>query len=899
MDVRLPNGRVIKNVPEGTTQEEIQQRAIQAGLATPRDFGASYLVEAARKGPASTAGLVMAPARALYDLLGMTGRELSQPGAGDRLLGSLSQGYQAGYAPVMQALGSTGAEPQDMGERILAGGVTAATSPLSYIFPPSATVRTAAPAARAALFPTEQAVIGAAAEAGGIAGRAAGEKLDYGGLGEFTGQVLGGAKGQALFGSAGRVGRSAKAITPKALEMGKRVIDKIRGVVPENEIMKEVDGRISNVFAAAVAADPNFEKVLTEAAKAQQGAQVKTPGAPAIQLPVTALLADNPVIVKALQEIASTNPEFAAKYGAQFQQAKDALQANKNTLFGNPVDASLGSVSPAEAAKTAQAAQKAVERRVRTLDEQIGDAYQKQEVDPQAFGQRIEKLLAQKEEAARNSTKPLYAEAFKVAQQNNVELPNTAVADIYDFVVGSRASDVFRTFKPIYDKVATRFRPSATEASPIVTEAGVSVRPASKQFSPATVEDLDSLKREINRQLRRAGDQSEIRQLMDLKDRVNQHIDELDPDFVAAYRNADRAYLERVGLPFNAATLKNVDRKKFVEQIAPAIIGNKSNVDDFLRVTGEDGLRVVKDAYYDSFSRAALKDGVIDPKAAEKWLAKNGSGMRAVPGLDQELRAATNDVSMLIDRREALNKQFREVTGNRIVTEKGFGTPQELVNRLYSSQDYTNKFMRQYGNDKDAVRAVRSYMLDDILNSADPIAALNDRTKASIFNRVFGPTYAKKVADMATTAARLKSDPSKIQFKLETVPKTKIEEITGVKPESIFSRFTNPVAGNLYAINSVISKLWAKRTGEKTAERMMEILLNPQDAAKIMRALKPNAKGEFDPAFIGQAADTMAKYGLNLAREVSTDTAAGAARGATQFVSQPPIEIFGGAEQEQ
>lgn len=39
MDVRLPNGKVIKNVPDGTSKDAIRQKAIQSGLATEADFG--------------------------------------------------------------------------------------------------------------------------------------------------------------------------------------------------------------------------------------------------------------------------------------------------------------------------------------------------------------------------------------------------------------------------------------------------------------------------------------------------------------------------------------------------------------------------------------------------------------------------------------------------------------------------------------------------------------------------------------------------------------------------------------------------------------------------------------------------------------------------------------------
>ncbi len=38
MDVKLPNGTIIKNVPEGTTKEQVKQKAIAAGLAKAEDF---------------------------------------------------------------------------------------------------------------------------------------------------------------------------------------------------------------------------------------------------------------------------------------------------------------------------------------------------------------------------------------------------------------------------------------------------------------------------------------------------------------------------------------------------------------------------------------------------------------------------------------------------------------------------------------------------------------------------------------------------------------------------------------------------------------------------------------------------------------------------------------------
>ncbi len=42
MDVRLPNGKIIKNVPEGTSKDDVRRKAIAAGLAKESDFGTPY-----------------------------------------------------------------------------------------------------------------------------------------------------------------------------------------------------------------------------------------------------------------------------------------------------------------------------------------------------------------------------------------------------------------------------------------------------------------------------------------------------------------------------------------------------------------------------------------------------------------------------------------------------------------------------------------------------------------------------------------------------------------------------------------------------------------------------------------------------------------------------------------
>lgn len=873
--------------------ESAQASALPSGFVldqeptTPTPAG-DYRTEAARKGFAGTVGALAGVGNVASETLsglGINPLDISarlasfftgtQPPAQQAPVSS-AQAYQTGRdvvrQPLMQALGSTGAQPQTGGQKMIAAGIEAATSPESYLFPALAATRRMGMFGQAIARPAEQFVVGGGAEGGGQGGRAFGEKV-AGEVGGTVGQIAGGLLGGGTSAYVAGTALKATPLVGKGLDMAKGQWDKVRGTVPEDELLKDVDNRISNIFIAAGAADPNFMKTLTDAAKAQQSVSLKAPGGANVQMPISSLLADNPVINNFIQNLSSRDPVFRAQYGNQYEAAKAALLQNQIRLFGDPTKAVVTATGPDLA--------KAQARRVRSLDEQIADAYKSQTVDPTVFGQRVSNLVAQKEKAAYAEVKPLYTEAFDIAKTKNVELPAGSVDDIYNFVAGERASDVFKTFPSIYSRVQSRFKPATTEPSAILTAEGAPMTPGGREFSAATIEDLDSLKREINRQLSKTDDAADIRLLSELKARVGGHIDNLDPEFVTAYRNADKAYLQKVGLPFDTATLAAVDRKKFVEQIAPAIIGNKSNVTEFVNAVGPEGTQLVRSAFLDSFTKAALKNDVIDPKAAAKWLKKNEGGVSMVPGLRDELQSATTDVQKLLAERTRLNTEFQRVAGDQIISAEGMGSAQDLVNKMYGDVKFTNKFMQQYGANKDSVNAVRSFMLDDLVTSKDPIAALSDRNNAAVFNRVFGPTYAQKVQDFVTASDRLNRDITNVPFRGETVPKTPIEQLTGVPPEQIISRIYNPVSGATYAITSLFSKFWAKKASDATEARLKELLLNPSDAVKVFQAVQPRAAG-FDQKKIQDAINVGRKYGVQWVADAVQDLTTGAARGAVQ-----------------
>jgi hypothetical protein len=116
MDVKLPNGTIIRGVPEGTSKDEVMRKAIAAGLATPDDFAAAYSsLPATRErtigekvGGAAEAGLAMATGAIAEPLAGLKG-----------LARTAWAGPEAGAAEVERTRQALTYQPGEVGQEYL------------------------------------------------------------------------------------------------------------------------------------------------------------------------------------------------------------------------------------------------------------------------------------------------------------------------------------------------------------------------------------------------------------------------------------------------------------------------------------------------------------------------------------------------------------------------------------------------------------------------------------------------------------------------------------------------------------------------------------------------------------------------------------------------------------
>lgn len=776
----------------------------------------SYLAEAARKGLTRFPSQVYGAFKGALTGTGQTGAQ---------------QAVKESQAAMTGMLGGTGALPQTQAQQILAAGVESASDPLSYILPGGAFATQAGmmmkPVAKAA----EAFFAGGGAEAGGIAGGKAGGML--GGetgekFGRGAGSLIGGVTGNTVAGTIPRVVSVASPVAGKVSSL----IAKARGQEPVEAAERAAQSHIDNIFTAAAQADPNFVNVFESALKAQERTGIK--------MPLSSMMKDNAVINAYIGHLASRYPQFRESFAEQFDAVKDALGSKSTSLFGK------ASTADEFLAKSFEGSQQLMKQQAKAVGRKTGEmTRQAQEVaedvtqvNPAEFGSRITKTVENAEEAARASTRPLYDNALKViAKERGVELPESAVDDIFQTVVGGKNSDIFASFPSIYRKVQSRFAPKVEQPSGLVDELGQPFGKPTEKFAAASVEDLDSLKREINMQLRGARTDSHIRVLQDLKSKVNQHIEQLDPVFVDAYKKADQTFLAKVGLPFNEETIKSIERAKFDENVVPLLTRNKSTVDQFISTTGESGKKLVEDAFVSEMSKF-VKDGVIDTAKAKGWLASKREALSLVPDVRDRLNKIVGSTDQLMARKSQIDSAFDAATKSRILGKEGMSA-QALVGKMYSSPQYTGQFMKQYGNDKDAVRAVRSFMLDDIINSKNPLETLGDRTRSNVYDAVFGKTYKQVVNDLATISDRITKDPSAVAASLKDMDADMLTQMVGMKPERLTSLFfTNPVVSKPVAVMTVLNRFVNKKAGDIAEKKMMEMLLDKEAGTKMLMAIK-------------------------------------------------------------
>lgn len=800
MDVRLPNGVVLKNVPEGTSKDEIRARAIRAGVATAKDFGepSEAVAQIPKEGyPAVQSTNLVEPMSVLdYAIQG------------------------AAAVPVMAGVAR--------GAQLLTRGSRAAPY--------------AAELARAVIPQTgrQLAFEGALGAASGVAGGLVGEQMEPG-LARELATLGAGAAVSAPF----AVGRNLLEARG-ALGLGREAM------ITGGEISRDLGQmRASAQAQAAIRANPNLVPTVLRASEIEQQTGVT--------LPMLAASNGDTTISSFLQSQLSRgeNVEFAAKMKGQYEAAEKALTQAKRGLAPSMqevdtyVKRKAAEVAAANQKAAAEAAARATKREqgLENIDNRILELSSIQAQKPEVIGGQLTNLLKAKESAIRAELSPQYQKLIDESMSSGITLSGEAANNLRRFVIDEQNTDVFNKFPKLYSLIKKEFSTPPVAAGTKAASKYTFARTAA-ETRDVPLTSLDSLKRAVNQALRENPTPDQLRKLVQLKQQVDGAIDSVDPAFSAPYRQIDKEYATRLGIPFNEQGIININRAQFDEKTVPRLTSNPSELNQVLGVIGDspEGLKIVEDAFiYDiSKNRSIINTntGEINPNQLKRYIAQKQSMLEKVPGLKEKLEGLQNNVQALRDNRTALLEAQKQDKVKEVenLWSQAYGTREGLsglVRQSLSNPAQLDNLLNLSRGSKVANEAIKAAMLDDILNAPGDRLALFTQNKDAI-TKVFGKNQAQQMEYLVEASQRLKDNPFKMNMNIKTISKSEYESLTGSRPEQTLGEARNQILSAPRVLLNHLSRYFQNKASKDEAAEVQRFLLDPKNlelTAKLTKEL--------------------------------------------------------------
>lgn len=679
---------------------------------------------------------------------------------------------------------------------------------------------------------------------GGVAGELAAREVpkEWGTTAEIVGGVLGGmATGVAVQGAKNLTG----------------IYNTVKGLFSRgpaataNEVVGVLGASAApNQAIAALVANPNLAKDIARSAEieAQTG----------VSLPMLAAANGDTTISSYLQSQISKgdNTAFTAKIHQQYVAAEDALGKFRNgmAITREQVD-DLVKRNAAESQRIndKRIAERAVttEKRdniVATLDNRISSLADEVRDAPGNMdtGNRLSSLLDAKKKAVMGELSPLYKDILETNTAAGVTLSREQGADLARYATDAQLSDVFNKHPTLFSAIKRVFAPAEQQAGTTALGSGrvTSKLVAREQPSPTQategykLEDVDSLKRAVNKALRDNTDPDKGRILLELRNKVSGAIDSIDPSFSAPYKALDEAYATKLGIPFHREGVLTVDRARFVENTVNAITKQPSGLKDVLAIVGNDknGMKIVEDAFmYDiSNSRSIINSatGEVNPVQLQRYLTTNKEKLDLIPDVRAKLeKLATNTQSLQETRTAILTAEKNEkVQLIENLWTKAYGTSgglQKLVKASLGNPEELDKLLAVTGRDVVAKSAVKGAFLDDILTAAGDRMAILEANKDAL-SKVFGTKDYDNLRTITEASMRLRDNPFALKLNTGTIAKSDYQSITGSTASQTAGELRSPIISFPRTAINHISRFFSHQADKNTSVEMQAFLLDPK-----------------------------------------------------------------------
>jgi len=618
--------------------------------------------------------------------------------------------------------------------------------------------------------------------------------------------------------------------------VGKGIYDKYRGVSEEGEKALAV-GTAKRLLEKASTGESidDIESLISDF-DAISNKLDKT------KLPLFVTLSDNPVIRTTFINQFRTDESFRKVAEEQLEELAKQIDNNADKIFGArftelPSDTGVGL--------------KNVKKAIGAIDDKIEK--QANAISPtmseEAIGNSIVSLVENKKKLVTRELSPQYAKLIEDATAEGISLPPESSRVISSFIRENNLRDIFGKGTPLDNKIMKVLSPRQTQAQTTVGATGVRRVEATSEFPSLSFEDVDSLKRAINSLKRNNLSPEQARKVGQLEDIVLQERGNLPGGYNERLKELDKAYYERLGVPFSSANINDIDAKKYAEQVAPTIIKNGSGLKQFLNAVGQDGVPIAKNALLSEVFDKVVSDKGIDLRKLSKYMKDKKEVIELIPGMREELAGIAVDNSKLYSARgrlnEAYNQQEQKLANSFLKGQEGSPDFTTISNRAINDRVYLNKVL---DNDlkmvspetkKAVVNNIRREIVNTAISSGDAIAFFkNPRNKYAI-SRLFGSGYEKSIEGLLKVADNINSYP--IDRIPSAVSKSDLDSVAGFLTNmglpnldlpylssTVRDRITSPVQKGF----RIFSRVNQGRVDDQTREIIQSILIDPDGLKK-------------------------------------------------------------------
>jgi hypothetical protein len=566
------------------------------------------------------------------------------------------------------------------------------------------------------------------------------------------------------------------------------------------------------------------------------------------KVPLAVAMSDNALVKSQIQKLAKENPQFRQRVDLELQNIATAIDDRSNFLFGPryaPVTGAQG-IDISNAYKRRQA----IDDQIENLSSKFVPTEKQTEI-----GKAIENLVEVRRKTAAAEISPTYQKIIDDATAAKAELPSDQVASIYRFVEENNLRDIFGRNTPIDRQILSRLSPTQEKS---LNELGEEV--AKDVFKPLSFENVDSLKRAINEFQRERLTLDESRRINQLENFVNDARKSIPGDYSQRLADVDRVFYEKVGIPFSAQGIKDIDSKRYAEQVAPVIIKNSSSLNQFLGAVGNQGIPIANNAVIAEVYNKAIKNDVLDSRALRNYIKQKSSVLEQLPETKSLLNQALLDDGALRLARanidDAVKIAEKKVADNFVISVKdsnGVSVPNyiEISNKLFTDPNFFAKITRDLKDlDPATSKAVYNSIRAEIVNKARDfpdggLKFLADPKNSKVINQMFGKGYQASVKDLVKLSDSIRKanvdDISAVLMRAELdLVNKKLTElgIPGLDAPFITSTFRDRIASIPQKIVRLATRVNTAQLKDATDKAIGDLLLDKDGLEKLMNVAR-------------------------------------------------------------